>query len=276
MLVMGSLAGCGGDANEPSPQPEEQGLSGKVVIAGSTSVQPLSEMLAEEFMVQNPDVSIEVQGGGSSVGVKSANEGIADIGAASREIKSSEKEYGLNEYVIAKDGIAVVVNASSTIEDITMEQIKMIYTGEITNWSQVGGEDAAIIVVTREEGSGTRGAFIELTGVQAKNAEGKKVDYTTENALVQPSTGAVKNTVVNTPDSIGYISLGAMDDTVKGVKVEGVDATVANIQDGSYPIARPFNYLTKGEESEVIKAYIDFVMSAEGQAIVAEEFISVK
>ncbi len=273
ILVFGLflLVGCGG-GEEPAETngQEEETLSGTIVIAGSTSVQPLSEELAAVFMDQYPDVTIEVQGGGSSVGVKSAADGIADIGAASREIKDSEKSLGLDEYVIAKDGIAVVVNPDSNIEDLTMEQIQKIYTGEITNWSAVGGSDANIVVVTREEGSGTRGAFIEITGV-----DGADGDMTTENALVQPSTGAVKQTVATTPDSIGYISLGALDDTVKGIKVEGVDVSVDNILDNSYKISRPFNYLTNGAVPEVVQAFLDFIFSVEGQEIVAQEFISV-
>jgi len=271
VLSLVLLAGCGGGQEPAADNGQEETLSGTIIIAGSTSVQPLSEELAAAFMAQHPDVTIEVQGGGSSVGVKSAADDIADIGAASREVKDSEKSLGLDEYVIAKDGIAVVVNSDLDVEDVTMEQIKKIYTGEITNWSAVGGPDADIVVVTREEGSGTRGAFVEITGV-----EGDDGDMTTINALVQPSTGAVKQTVSTTPNSIGFISLGALDDTVKGLKVEGVEATTENILDGSYKISRPFNYLTNGEVSEVVQAYIDFVFSTEGQEIVGLEFISVK
>ncbi|WP_207707355.1 phosphate ABC transporter substrate-binding protein [Crassaminicella thermophila] len=276
MLAVTMLAGCGSKGDTTTEEKTtEEALSGKIVIAGSTSVQPLSDELAAAFMEKYPKVSIEVQGGGSSVGVKSAADKIADIGASSREVKDSEKKLGLKEYVIAKDGIAVVVNPSNEVEDLTLEQIKKIFTGEITNWKEVGGKDQSITVVSREEGSGTRGAFIEITKVEEKNAEGKKVDKTTVNALVQPSTGAVKQTVANTPNAIGYISMGALDKAVKAVKVEGVEATEATAKAGTYKIARPFLYLTNGEESEVVKAYIEFVLN-EGQEIVKEEFISVK
>lgn len=278
VLILGiiMLSGCGsnGETTEEK-ETDENILSGKIVIAGSTSVQPLSEELAAEFMEKYPEVDIEVQGGGSSVGVKSAADKIADIGASSRGIKESEKSIGLKEYVIAKDGIAVVVNPSNEVEDLTLDQIKKIFTGTISNWKEIGGNDQAITVVSREEGSGTRGAFVEITKVQEKNTEGKKVDKTTVNALVQPSTGAVKQTVMNTPNAIGYISMGAKDDTVKAVKVEGVDATEENTKAGNYKIARPFLYLTSGEEAEIVKAYIEFVLN-EGQEIVKEEFISVK
>lgn len=281
MMSVFMLVGCGGgqepaaEENPEQPVPQEEVLSGSVVIAGSTSVQPLSEELAAGFMDKYPEVTVEVQGGGSSVGVKSADNGIADIGAASRELKSSEEELGLKTYVIAKDGIAVVVNPDCNVEDLSIEQVKKIFTGEIKNWSEVGGSSADIVPVTREEGSGTRGAFVEITKVEDKNAEGKKVDQTTADALVQPSTGAVKQTVANTPNSIGYISLGALDDTVKPVTIEGAEATDANILAGSYKIARPFLYITKGDISEATQTYIDYVLS-EGQEIVGEEFISVK
>ncbi|MEW9121686.1 MAG: phosphate ABC transporter substrate-binding protein PstS family protein [Thermotaleaceae bacterium] len=246
----------------------------KVVIAGSTSVQPLSEELAAEFMKSHKDIKIEVQGGGSSVGVKSAADGIADIGASSRELKDSEK--GLKEFEIALDGIAVVVNPSNKVKDLTMEQVKKIFIGEITNWKDLGGADKPIVVVSREQGSGTRGAFIEITGIEAKDASGKTVDNTTSKAITQPSTGAVKQTVSVTPDAIGYISLGAMDNTVSAVKINGVDATEANIKAKKYAIFRPFLYLTKAEPTGNVKAFIDFILSAEGQKIVSKDYITVK
>ncbi len=276
MLAVAMLAGCGSKpAVEEQKPAEETKLSGKVVIAGSTSVQPISDELAAAFKEKYPEVSVEVQGGGSSVGVKSAIDKIVDIGASSRELKEDEKAAGLKEYVIAKDGIAVVVNPANHIEDLSMEQIKKIFIGEITNWKEIGGADKPIVVVTREEGSGTRGAFIEITKVEAKDAEGKNKDFTTNTALVQPSTGAVKQTVANTPDAIGYVSMGALDNTVKTVKVEGVEASEENAKAGTFKISRPFLYLTNGEESEVVKAFIEFVMN-EGQEIVKQDYISIK
>lgn len=255
------MAGCGGSDSEEG---------GSVVIAGSTSVQPLSESMAEVYMENNPDVTIEVQGGGSGQGIKSIEEGIADIGSLSREVKDEEKGSVAEEFVIAKDGVAVVVNSDVAVEDLTIEQIKGIYVGEITNWSQVGGADAEITVVTREEGSGTRGAFTELTGVLTKDDAGNETDNTTKDALVQPSTGAVKETVSTTPNSIGYVSLGSLDDTVKAVKVEGVEASVDTVLSGEYKIQRPFVYVVNGDMTDAAKAFIDFALSAEGQAIVEE------
>jgi phosphate transport system substrate-binding protein len=166
LLALGAFTACG-NGNDVAPEGDNgngETLSGTVVIAGSTSVQPLSEELAAIFMDENPDVSIQVQGGGSGQGVKSIAEDIADFGALSRNVKDEEKSSIGNEIVIAQDGVAVIVNPESSIEDLSMEQIRQIYTGEITNWSEVGGDDAKIQVVSREEGSGTRGAFVEITG----------------------------------------------------------------------------------------------------------------
>lgn len=264
------LAGCGGNSDSGSGD-SGSAASGSVVIAGSTSVQPLSEAMSEVYMEENPDVTVEVQGGGSGQGIKSIEDGIADIGSLSREVGEDEKGSISEEYVIAKDGVAVIVNADVNIDDLSLEQIKGIYTGEIKNWSEVGGDNAEITVVSREEGSGTRGAFTEITGVTVDD-----VDNTTKDALVQPSTGAVKETVSTTPNSIGYVSLGSLDDSVKVLTVEGVEATSENVVSGDYKIQRPFVYVVGSEVSETAQAFIDFAMSDEGQKIVEEnDFIPV-
>jgi phosphate transport system substrate-binding protein len=274
LLALGAFTACG-NGNDVAPEGDNgngETLSGTVVIAGSTSVQPLSEELAAIFMDENPDVSIQVQGGGSGQGVKSIAEDIADFGALSRNVKDEEKSSIGNEIVIAQDGVAVIVNPESSIEDLSMEQIRQIYTGEITNWSEVGGDDAKIKVVSREEGSGTRGAFVEITGV-----EGDDGDATTLDALVQGSTGAVMQTVANTPNTIGYISLGSLSDTVKAIKVEGVAPSNETILSGDYKIARPFIYVSGTEISQSAQGFLDFIMSADGQAIVEDNgFIPVK
>lgn len=265
VMLIGAVAltGCGSKSGTDA---------NSVVIAGSTSVQPLSETMAQVYMENNPDVTIEVQGGGSGQGIKSIQEGIADIGSLSREVKEDEAASVADEYVIAKDGVAVVVNTDVTVDNLTIEQIKGIYTGEIKNWSEVGGEDKDIVVVSREEGSGTRGAFTEITGVAEDD-----VDNTTTDALIQSSTGAVKETVSTTPASIGYVSLGALDDAVKAVKVEDVEATVDNVLSGEYKIQRPFVYVVNDQMTDAAKAFIDFALSDEGQVIVEENgFIPVK
>ncbi|HWQ77620.1 MAG TPA: phosphate ABC transporter substrate-binding protein, partial [Anaerovoracaceae bacterium] len=273
ILALGAFAGCGGAQDGTDGTGGETAeVTGTVVTAGSTSVQPLSEELAAAFMDANSGITVEVQGGGSGQGIKAIEEKIADFGALSREVKEEEKGSLAEEFVIAKDGVAVIVNPEITVEDLTIEQIKKIYTGEIKNWSEVGGADAPIVVVSREEGSGTRGAFTEITKVFAD-----EVDNTTKDALVQGSTGAVMQTVATTPNTIGYVSLGSLADTVKAVKVEGVTPTTETVLSGEYKISRPFLYVTGGELTEAAQLYIDFVMSDEGQAIVEESgFISVQ
>ena len=272
-LTTGVMSACGGESGND----EQKGSGETVVIAGSTSVQPLSEVMAEEFMADNEGTSVEVQGGGSGQGIKSIQEGIADIGSLSREVKDEEKGSVKEEYIIAMDGVAVVVNTETETEDITIEELEKIYTGEITNWKELGGKDAEITVVSREEGSGTRGAFTEITGVLVKDDEGNETDNTTADALVQPSTGSVIKTVSSTPDSIGYVSLAAVSDEVKALKVEGVEASKDTVLDGTYKISRPFVYVTGNDISESAKAFIDFVLSDKGQELVEENgFIPVQ
>ena len=271
-LALGLLSGCAAKTETPAAE----ALRGKVVVAGSTSVQPLSEELAAAFMAANTGVTIEIQGGGSGVGIKAAQDKIADFGSSSRDLKDEEKATIASEYVIAKDGVSVVLDPTNAVTDLTLDQIKQIFTGKITNWKEVGGADATIVVVSREEGSGTRGAFVEITKVSEKDAAGTAVDNTTKDALVQPSTGAVKQTVASTPNTIGYISIGALDDTVKAIKVEGIDATEANVLSGDYKISRPFLYLSNTELTPVAQAFLDFILSAEGQAIVAKDFVPVQ
>ncbi|MCR6544113.1 phosphate ABC transporter substrate-binding protein [Dehalobacterium formicoaceticum] len=272
LVTMLALTGCGNGDQGKEQQPDGQGeqtgaLSGSLQLAGSTSVQPLAEELAAAFMEKNPDVKIDVQGGGSSAGVKAAADGVADLGMASRELKDEEKT-SVQATVIAKDGIAVVVNTGNAVSDLTMDQVKGIFSGEISNWDQVGGASAPIVVINREEGSGTRGAFEELV-------LGEEVKFI-ESAAIQNSTGAVRTAVSSDANAIGYISMGSLDDSVKALKVDGVDATEDNVIAGTYKISRPFNFLSKGEPTELAKTFIDWILSAEGQEVVAEEFIPVK
>lgn len=267
------LAACGGDQTKQDSENnnDENKLSGNIKLAGSTSVQPLAEELAMRFMELNRDVKIDVVGGGSGAGVESAGNGAADIGMASREVKDKEMETykDIKPIVIAKDGIVVVVNKENQISGLNMEEIQKIFTGEITNWSQVGGSDANITVINREEGSGTRGAFREIV-------VGKKNSFT-DKAAIQNSTGAVKTAVSSDPNSIGYISMGAMSSDVKGLQVNGAEPNVDNVLNGSYKIARPFNFITKGQANGLNKAFIDWVFEDEAQNIVNESgFISVK
>ncbi len=276
ILVMTFTAACGGtpeptaDATEPADEPTGD-VEGTISVAGSTTVQPLAESLSEAYTATEPNVRIDVQGGGSSVGVKSAGQGTVDIGMASREVKPSEFDEfpGLQVHTIARDGIAVAVHPDVGVESLTIEEIRGIFAGEITNWSDVGGDDALIIVVAREEGSGTRAAFEEM--VMGEEA------LITANAILQPSNGAVRTTVSTTPNAVGFLSFGYLDDTTKSLMVNDVAPTEENAADGSYSVVRPLNMMTNGDPKGAVAAWLDFILSEGGQAIVAEEgYIKVK
>jgi phosphate transport system substrate-binding protein len=247
-------------------------LSGQIQLAGSTTVQPLAEVLAEAFMGFNPDLMIEVQGGGSSVGVTSAGEGTVDIGNASRNIKDSEFETfpELQVFTIAYDGIAIVTNPDLELPTLSIEQVQGIFSGEITNYADVGGPDAEIVVVSREEGSGTRAAFEELV-MEVNDSEA----VITETALLQQSNGQVRTTVSTTPDAIGFLSFGFLDESINAVPIDDIAPTVDNVKNGSYSIFRPLNMLTNGAPTELAQAFLDYILSAMGQEIVAEDYITV-
>ncbi len=262
VLLIGALTGCApAETNEPAAN----GIGGSITVNGSTSVQPLAEELAKAFKEKNPDATIDIQGGGSGVGIKSAADGVADIGMSSRDLKPEEKS--LKEFKIAVDGIAVIVNPTNEIQGLSMEQILKIYTGEITDWKEVGGKEGKITVVTREEGSGTRGAFIELTKVESKS-EG---DRTVASAITQGSTGAVITTVAGDPNAIGYASFGSAKENtdIKLISVDGKACTEENIYAGEYKISRPFLMLTQAEPTGLAKAFLDFILSEEGQTVVS-------
>ncbi|HOR86683.1 MAG TPA: phosphate ABC transporter substrate-binding protein [Bacillota bacterium] len=267
VLLIGVFIGCG----RPADIKEPAGAGGKagITVNGSTSVQPLAEELAKAFQANNPGATIDIQGGGSGVGIRSAIDGVADIGMSSRDLKEEEKS--LKEFKIAVDGIAVILNPANDITDLSIEQIMKIYTGEITDWKGVGGKEGKITVVTREEGSGTRGAFIELAGIEVKEG-GSKVDNTVASAITQGSTGAVMTTVAGDPNAIGYASFGSAKDKtdIKLISVEGKACTEENIYAGEYKISRPFLMLTNAEPEGLSKEFLDFILSHEGQEIVAK------
>ena len=237
-------------------------LEGTITMAGSTSVQPLSEELANVFMDEHSGVRLEVSGGGSGSGITAAQENTADFGAVSRDVRDDET--GIKTYTIAIDGIAVIAHSDNEINDITLEDVRKIFNGEITNWSEVGGADEAIVVVSREEGSGTRGAFDDIVlGDEALVAS----------ALIQNSGGAVREAVSSEANAIGYLSTGSLNDTVKGLAVDGVEPTPENIVAGDYSVARPFNYVANKDEdlSALAQAFLDFILSDEGQQVVEDQ-----
>ena len=230
-----------------------------VTLAGSTAFQPFAEKLAEQFMAATPGVNVTVQGGGSAVGIQSALSGAAQIGMADLvELPSDAK--ALTSTVVARDGIAVVVNPKNTVTNLTIAQIRGIFDGAVANWKEVGGADAAITVVSREAGSGTRSSFEKiLSGITL-----------TKEAIIQDSNGTIRETVVNDANAIGYLSHGLLNDKIKAVTVDGVACTTGEIVGGKYILARPIFLLTKGAPEGAVKAFIDYVLSAEGQKTIGD------
>lgn len=236
-------------------------LSGTISLAGSTSMQKLADALAETFMDVNSGVTVTVEYSGSSAGIESLLNGSCDIGDASRNLKDSEKESGAVENIVAIDGIAVIVDKNNSVAGLTKQQLTDIYTGVITNWSEVGGSDTPIVVVGREAGSGTRGAFEEIL----------KVDDACKYAVECDSTGAAMAKVASTEGAIGYVSLDVLDDSVNALNLDDVAPTSDNIVAGTYFLCRPFVMATKGEiseQSELVQAFFDFIKSDDGKEVV--------
>ena len=286
-LAVGTLAGCGNtaatdtaaSAADTAAEPTVEAvstaadeaadtsadkyadLSGSVSMSGSTSMEKLANAVAESFMEKYPTVTVTAEFTGSSAGIESVLAGSVDIGNSSRNLKEDEKSAGAVENIVAIDGIAVVADPANKVEDLTKDQLVSIYTGETKNWSEVGGDDQAIVVVGREAGSGTRGAFEELLGIEDACVYANELD----------STGAVMAKVASTPGAIGYVSLDVVDDSVKALKLDGVDATEENIKAGNYALSRPFVMATKGEISEQkteVQALFDYLSSDEGKALI--------
>lgn len=264
LMVLG-LSACSNststDENTNDANNETETLSGKLSLSGSTSMEKVCEALAETFMEEYPDVTVTVEYTGSGAGIESVTNKMVDIGNSSRALKDTEKEKGVVENVIAIDGIAVITNNSNEVENLTKEDLIKIYTGEIKNWKELGGKDENIVVLGREAGSGTRGAFEELLGIVDSCVYAGELD----------STGGVKAKVASTEGTIGYVSLDVVDDTVKALKLDGVEATEANIKAGSYLLSRPFVMATNGEisaQNEIVQTWFDYIKSAEGQEVI--------
>lgn len=287
VMVIGNLAGCGSTApaeaasTDNAAEAEEvtvpaentvedveeaakvgADLSGSITMAGSTSMEKLASAAAECFMEKYPNVTVNAEFTGSSAGVESLLAGSVDIGNSSRNLKDSEKESGAVENIVAIDGIAVVVDQENAVADLTKEQLIAIYKGETKNWSELGGADQAIVVVGRESGSGTRGAFEEILEIEDVCAYANELD----------STGAVMAKVASTPGAIGYVSLDVVDDSVIAVALEGVEATADNIKAGSYFLSRPFVMATNGEiseQNEQVQELFAWLASEEGKEMIA-------
>jgi phosphate transport system substrate-binding protein len=231
-----------------------------LTVAGSTSIQPFADRWAEVFMEEHPGYVVNVQGGGSSAGIQAAKSGAADIGMSSRELRGDEKD--LLEVVVARDGLAIIVHPENPVGDLSLVQIQNIFVGNIRNWRYVGGPDGEINVVTREEGSGTRGVFQEM--VMGKSRIFRR-------AIVQDSNGTVREIVANDPNSIGYISLGLVNERVKAVRLEGVEPSYDHIMEKKYTLVRPFLFVTNGPPNPLAREFINFVVSREGQELIRGE-----
>ena len=274
VMALTMMVGCG--AEEPAAEeatqapateapaeeaPAAEELSGTVNVNGSTSMADVIAALTESFNEINPDVQINYTGSGSGAGIEGVLAGTCDLGLSSRALSEDEKGQGAVENIVAKDGVAVVINPENTVTELSTEQIAAIYTGEITNWSEVGGPDAEIAVLGRDSASGTRSAFEEILGIQDACV------YLNEYS----STGDVIGNVASNPNAIGYASLSAVDDSVVAVAVNGVTPTEETVADGSFPIQRPFVIVTvEGTElSAAAQAFLDYAMSAEVADIIA-------
>lgn len=263
--VVGALALLGALSVTP--------VSAKETISavGSSSVTPLMEVFAETYTKANPDVFIEVQGPGSSAGIKAAKTNSADLGMSSRALKAEEKEDTLVEEVIARDGIAVVVNPKNTIKALTSEEVTKIYKGEITNWKDVGGEDKPIVAITRDTASGTRGAFEDIMDLKMK-VNDIEVSAISQSAQVANGNGGLKTMVASNPYAIGYISLGTVDETVHALSVDGVEPSVENVKNDTYKVARPFLVLYhEGKPNEATQKFLDWMLTKDAQKLVTEK-----
>lgn len=266
VMVLSLLTACG-SKNDNSADTNTDGsntettLSGTVSTDGSTSMEKVINSLGESFMAMNKDVKFTYNPTGSGSGIQAVSEGRCDIGLSSRALKDDEKASGLVETVVALDGIAIVVNPENPVSDLDVDTIAKIYTGEITNWKDVGGNDAEIVLIGREAGSGTRDGFESIT--DTKDACQYRQELT--------STGDVINTVSQNPDAIGYASLSAVGDSVKALTVGGVEATEATVKDGSYVVQRPFVLVTKEgtKLSPAAQAFFDYALSADAASIIA-------
>ena len=236
-------------------------LKGSISLAGSTSMEKLCEAMSESFMEQYPDINVTAEYTGSGAGIESLEAGSVDIGNASRNLKDGELEAGAVENIVAIDGIAVIVDKDNTVTDLSSEDLGKIYKGEVTNWSELGGSDESIVVIGRENGSGTRSAFEELLGLEDACKYAQELD----------STGGVLAKVASTPGAIGYVSLDVVDDTVNAVSLDGAEASEESILAGNYLLSRPFVMATMGEVSEqndLVKTWFDYIASEDGQAVI--------
>ncbi len=263
-LLALSLVACGSESKTDDTKTDDQpaALTGTVSTDGSTSMEKIIGALSESFMAQNSGVTVNYNPTGSGSGITAVQEGTCDIGLSSRALKDEEKSAGLKETVLAYDGIAIIVHPDNPVSDLSVEQIAKLYTGEITNWKDVGGNDAEVVLIGREAASGTRDGFESITGTK------DKCQYRQE----LTSTGDVITAVSQNPDAIGYASLASVKDSVKALNVDGVTPSEATVKDGSYKVQRPFVLVTMAgkELSPAAQAFFDYAISSDAASIIAK------
>ena len=263
-LLALSLVACGSESKTDDTKTDDQpaALTGTVSTDGSTSMEKIIGALSESFMAQNSGVTVNYNPTGSGSGITAVQEGTCDIGLSSRALKDEEKSAGLKETVLAYDGIAIIVHPDNPVSDLSVEQLAQLYTGEITNWKDVGGNDAEAVLIGREAASGTRDGFESITGTK------DKCQYRQE----LTSTGDVITAVSQNPDAIGYASLASIKDSVKALNVDGVTPSEATVKDGSYKVQRPFVLVTmEGKElSPAAQAFFDYAISSDAASIIAK------
>ena len=260
LIITLIAVGCAKGVASNESQNEES-LTGTISLAGSTSMEKLCEAMSESFMADNQGITVTVEYVGSGAGIESLSKGSVDIGNSSRNLKPEELSNGCVENVVALDGIAVIVDKNNGVKDISSENLKKLYTGEIKNWKELGGADEAVVVIGREAGSGTRDAFEELLELKDKCDYAQQLD----------STGAVLAKVASTPGAIGYVSLDVVDDSVLSVSIDSVEANEQNILAGKYLLSRPFVMATKGDvssQNELVQKWFEYVNSEKGKEII--------
>ncbi|MCI6189053.1 MAG: phosphate ABC transporter substrate-binding protein [Clostridium sp.] len=267
-MIGGALAGCGDSGSDASTSSASSTGKGNqevtIAVSGSTSVGPLMEKVAKAYEAKNTNVSIEINQVGSSAGIKDTINGVAELGMSSRDLKDEEKASGVEGTAIAYDGIAVIVNPANKVTNLTLEQLKDVYTGKITNWKDLGGEDGQIVVVSREDGSGTRDAFQEIVGYKSEEL--------VADATIADGSGNIKTTVSGNKNAIGFVSFSYVDNTVNAIELNGVKPEEELAKSGEYKLSRPFLIVTKKDTlTDEGKKVIDYILSEEGQKIVEED-----
>jgi phosphate transport system substrate-binding protein len=260
LVLSAILSACGNNQTDGEESSNE--VSATVSVSGSTSVGPLAEKIAAKF-TEESNIKVEINQIGSSAGITNALSGVSEIGMSSRDLKEEEKASGLVETIIAYDGIVVVTHPTNKVKDLTIEQVKDVFTGKVTNWKELGGDDMEIVVVSREDGSGSRDAFQEIVGYSS----GELV----RSSIIASGNGNIKTTVAGNKHAVGFISFEYIDDSISTIDINGVEATAENVLQKKYSLSRPFLFVHKEEQlTDAGRQYIDYILSPDGQAIVAE------